>query len=63
MLTIQEGHFWFNGGSLHKGAHHNRQVLLELLPQDLTHASPSGDHVGDLHTHTKKKKQVSMFIH
>lgn len=47
-LTIEESHFRFDGGGLHQRTHHHRQVLLELLPQDLTHARPCRDHVGDL---------------
>lgn len=47
-LTVEQGHLGLDGGRLHQRAHHHRQVLLELLPQDLAHSGPGRDHVGDL---------------
>lgn len=40
LLTVKQGHLRLDGGSLHQGAHHHRQILLELLPQNLAHSRP-----------------------
>lgn len=48
LLTVEQGHLRLDGGRLHQGAHHHRQVLLKLFTQDFAHPGPGWDHVGDL---------------
>lgn len=57
LLTVEEGHLRLDGCSLHQGAHHHRQILLKLLPQDLTHPGPGWDHVWYL-----KQNNVTGFL-
>lgn len=57
-LTIKESHFRFDGCSLHQWTHHHRKVLLKFLPQDLTHARPCRNHVGDLEAQEKSSNTI-----